>query len=813
MSDTSLQPFDPHCLPRREGWRAALLLATLMCLVHGDVIFRGRSLINTNYSNPYDWRPMRQNYGPRFVPHETWTSQNLWPFGNIRDPAAVWWQWEPSTQLFKQAIRDREWPLWEPYIAGGGTPAMANLVPAFFFPPYVIVVMLGASVALLNGYFLLLVWAPAFFTFLFVRRHDIGFWPSMTAAGAVMLGGMVHQHTGTFLGQTMACFPLVMYVTRRYFDLPTARRAALLAVVYASTALTTFVPALLVMFSIAALYGVIVLASESIESRPRTIAIWIGGLAISVGLVAFQYLPALALRAATPQMASLYLDAGLHTMPARNLFQILSPTLMGGIATYITSPVPLMFEYIPYIGVGAVALALLARTLGNVRRRTLFLTMTVSLTIILLKVTGSPLVQWLGRLPRLNEIHMAQYFGVPVGFLIACLAGLGLHAMLEGGIRLRRAIIVALLLAAMPATLWYVAKDLNVFASIAADYWIRDWRILAGMSIALGVTIVAAAARGAQPTLRAAAAAIAVLLLTCDSIYMGWYPNPRAWSVFEHPTPYMLAILRESPNDRIFAFGAPDANLGSPYRLSLMDSAMVFNPPRMFRLYTHYTSSPRTVLMRAPERLFPEPLLDRANVRLVSARRAAGPIVADIEKRQYDAVFNDGFTIVFKRPTLPRFLFSSEYQVVNQEAALQAVGTVRSSEIILEQDPGVPHAPNSAGDPAVQLDWYRLNSVGVTVDAPRPGLLYASESYFDGWTATINGRPIEILPANYAFRAVPVPAGRSQIVFRYWPPGLTAGIAISAASALSWIGLALAPSLRRAREPQVSAPRTTSAVP
>ena len=248
---------------------------------------------------------MRQNYGPRYVPHETWTSQNLWPFGNIRDPAAVWWQWEPSTQLFKQAIRDREWPLWEPYIAGGGTPAMANLVPAFFFPPYVIVVMLGASVALLNGYFLLLVWAPAFFTFLFVRRHDVGFWPSMTAAVAVMLGGMVHQHTGTFLGQTMACFPLVMYVTRRYFDWPTARRAALLAVVYASTALTTFAPALLVMFSIAALYGVVVLATESVESRPRTIAIWIAGLAISMGLVAFQYLPALALRAATPQMASL----------------------------------------------------------------------------------------------------------------------------------------------------------------------------------------------------------------------------------------------------------------------------------------------------------------------------------------------------------------------------------------------------------------------------------------------------------------------------------------------------------------------------
>jgi hypothetical protein len=794
--------------------RAALLLAALVCLVHGDVIFFGRSLVNTNYSNPYDWRPLRQNYGPRYVPHETWTSRNLWPYGNVRDPAGVWWVWEPSTQYLKQAIRDREWPLWEPYVASGGAPAMANLAPAFFFPPYLIVVLLGATVALLNAYFLLLIWTPAFFTFLFVRRHDVGFWPSWLAAAAVMLGGAVHQHIGGLLGQTAACLPVVMYVTRLYFDRATGGRAALLAAVYASTALAGFVPVLLAIFGTAAFYGIAVLTTEPIVARWRTAALWFGALASSIGLVAFQYLPALAVREATPQMAALYRDAGLHTMPVRNLYQIVSPTLMGGIHTYLTAPVPPMFEYIPYIGVGAAALALLARTFGSVRRRTLLLATAVPLAVILLKLTGSPLVQWFGRLPRLNEIHIAQYFGVPVGLLIACIAALGLHALVEGGVRVWRAVLVALALVATPASLWFVAKDIDVFASPAADSWIRDWRILAGVSIAFALAIVAAAAATDRPRARVAAAAIVGLLIIGDGVYMGWYPNPRAWSVFDHPVPYIRAMMRESPNDRIFSFGAPDANLGAPYRLFLVDSAMVFNPPRMFRLYTRYSNTPGNVLMRAPEKLFPEPLLDRANVRIVAARRPAAPILAEFERRAYEPVFNDGFTLVFKRPTLPRFLFSSEYQIVSQDAALEAVASVRSSEILLERDPGVPNAPNAPGDPAARVDWYRMNSIGVTIDAPRPGLLYASEAYFDGWSATIDGKPIEILPANYAFRAVPVPAGRSQIVFRYWPRGLTAGIVISAASALSLIGLAIAPAFRRSREtPAVSAQRTTSAAP
>jgi hypothetical protein len=814
MPDGGREHEDHTPTSRGDAWRAALLLLALLAFTQYDVIFLGRSLISTNYSNPLDWRPQRDNYGPDRVPHTEWTTRNLWPYANIRDAGATWWQWEPSTQFFKQAIRDREWPFWDPYSASGGTPAMANLVPAFFFPPYLVVVLFGASVALLNAYFLFLIWAPAFFTYLFVRRHDVAFWPAVTAGAAVMLGGATHQHVGTFIGQTAACLPFVMYATRCFFDRPTATGAVTLALAYATAALASFPPVLLAIFAIAALYGLVALT----EPRPRwpaVAALWMAALVLSLGFVAFYYLPAFAARAATPQMSAAYHNVGLERMPVRNLLQIFSPTLMGGIQVYLDPPIRPLYAYVPYIGISAVALGFLARAGSSARRRTLAVTSVVALTLIVLKLAGAPVVHWVGALPVLNEIHIAQYFGIPVGFLIVTLAALGFQALFDGTVGPVRGIVSALATVAVPETLWRVAAAQDVFASHAVDYWLRDWWVHAGVALAIAVTVSVASVLRALPRARHAAAGLIVLLLVGDGVYMGWFPNPRAWSIFDHPIGYVRALQRHAAHDRIFCVAALNANLGSAFRLALMDSLMAFNPPRAFNLYYRYAKPPLSVFMREATALPPESVLDRANVGAIGVNRSVAAILRDVETRGgYESIFDDGFTVVFKRPTPPRFFFSSEYRIVSMDAALDAIGQGGATEIVLERDPGVPAAPNTPADPLVRIESYRRNSARVSVEAPRPGLLYASESFADGWTARVNGRPAEILAANYAFRAVAIPAGRAEIEFRYRPPGLTAGLAVSGASVLAAVVLVAAARITRRREAiAVSAPRTTSAAP
>ena len=59
-------------------------------------------------------------------------------------------------------------------------------------------------------------------------------------------------------------------------------------------------------------------------------------------------------------------------------------------------------------------------------------------------------------------------------------------------------------------------------------------------------------------------------------------------------------------------------------------------------------------------------------------------------------------------------------------------------------------------------------------------LMFFSVPYSEGFTATINGKPVDIDKVNYGFMGVRIPAEKNlKIVFHYKTPGLSQGIAIS----------------------------------
>src|SRR5262245_52241407 len=69
------------------------------------------------------------------------------------------------------------------------------------------------------------------------------------------------------------------------------------------------------------------------------------------------------------------------------------------------------------------------------------------------------------------------------------------------------------------------------------------------------------------------------------------------------------------------------------------------------------------------------------------------------------------------------------------------------------------------------------NSIEFSVHAAQPGLVFVRDAWSPGWKASVNGSPSEIYPALGAFKAVAVPAGASEVRFRFSPP---------------WVGIALA---------------------
>jgi hypothetical protein len=162
------------------------------------------------------------------------------------------------------------------------------------------------------------------------------------------------------------------------------------------------------------------------------------------------------------------------------------------------------------------------------------------------------------------------------------------------------------------------------------------------------------------------------------------------------------------------------------------------------------------------------------NVRfLVSARDLGMPPVHDGSQRVYAYPL-----------ALPRATVVGQWQVVAPaKAILDSVrlGTRDAAlATFLERDPGIP--PSDVTGAAATITAYRLNDVTVEVDTPAPGLLRLADLWAPDWTATVDGRRAEVLKADYLLRAVPVPAGRHTVVFRYASGAMRAGLLVSLGS-------------------------------
>ena len=77
------------------------------------------------------------------------------------------------------------------------------------------------------------------------------------------------------------------------------------------------------------------------------------------------------------------------------------------------------------------------------------------------------------------------------------------------------------------------------------------------------------------------------------------------------------------------------------------------------------------------------------------------------------------------------------------------------------------------------IERYRDRQVEIATRTEGRRLLVLADVDYPGWVARVDGRPVEILRANFAFRAVPVPAGAHRVTFRYEPASFLVGSIVS----------------------------------
>ncbi len=785
---------------RAERLRVGALLLVALSIVYPNVIFGGRSLVASDNYNPLRSTVDETSYGAGFVSGLEWRQRGLLPFAGQYDAGAAWWIWEPGAPFLLASLRRGELPHWNPYI-GAGVPGLANMSDTHFFPPWLLVVLSGAGSGGKTFYFLGLVFFAGFCTFLFLRRAGLGAPGAGVGALVFLLSSALNSVIISMGGQAVACIPFVMYVTRLYFDRPGPGRLALLATSYAAAALATSPPMLLLGFSCAALYALMVIVTETTTRRARLglLVRYAGGALLALGLSAFAYLPAAELIAHSAHVRGLYAHAGELTLPGVTLLQLLTSDLGGG--WLYTAPVMRdpSFARLHVIGVAAIALALFAGGGGSARRRALTWFAAATSLAMLAKLVGLPPVQWLWRLPVARHLHFAVYASFLLHLLIAILAGVGAERLWRGELRPRRVGLALLLVCAALVALLPASLSLGLGPPLRPGVlnWISRYVTLWLFIGALGLGAWRLGRPGAPPRARALAAGLIVVVVLAEGVHNLSFPRQRRVDVWSHPPPHVRALAGLGDGRRFVHYAAFTANTNAAFGLFGIDSMHSFNPERLVELYRRHFGGKATQFLREMGALPPDPLLDRAGVGWLVVRAGYDAWTGEARRRGYSERYSDDWATIFRRPSGVRFFVTPDWRVLDRAQMPDEVARASSLQVLLEEAPGfAPRAFEPTAE--VRVRAFRNNAVSLEASTPGPALLYCAESHMPGWNATVNGRQARILIANHAFRAVEIPAGRSRVEFRYVPPGWRAGLRVSAASLLLVAALALRGRLRRA---------------
>lgn len=227
----------------------------------------------------------------------------------------------------------------------------------------------------------------------------------------------------------------------------------------------------------------------------------------------------------------------------------------------------------------------------------------------------------------------------------------------------------------------------------------------------------------------------------------------------------------------------PDTNM--PYRLQVLggyDSIRLASYQEYLQLLQPRLGLNQVILTR-----YDSNLLDLMNMKYVLTDQ-------EIRSPKFELVFDRGTNIYRNRAVLPRAFIVPEAKVLSQGEQVQA--ELRSPRfdprrtVLLQDEPA--GVPTGGGSGEVSVVAYRPEEVALRASVSSGGgWLVLSDAFYPGWQATVDGKPVKIYRADYAFRAVPLPEGIHLVHFIYDPLTYRVGRAISLGTLLLigfWLG-------------------------
>ncbi len=692
----------------------------------------------------------------------------------------------PWRLLVIDQLKNNLLPLWNPYILSG-TPLLGNLQTAVFYPLNLLFWILPKLDAW-TIYLTLQPFLAAVFSFLFLKELTKKTIPALLAGVAWGFSLIMLNHLEFGIdGHTALWLPLSLFLLEKVRKESRLKWLVLLSLSVSMTMLGGYPPPAIYSLFLLALYFLF-------KFRPlfskKTILVIIF-VFIGLGLSAPQTLPAYNLGTKVVREEAVFGESSgePYFLPTENLIMLFAPDFFGHPSTWnFTSKI----YYPDNASVGAACFVFWSLGLvfvfsknKKIRKKKpemlfwLFSALTPTLFMI-----DNPLGRVLRKVPIsfLSDVAPMRMIWI-VAFALTVLAAITMSIfddLLKGKNKIKSKIFFFPF--ALIISFWILSFFLpssNLSQSTAQ-------RNLILPSLVSIFTILSCVVSLKFKKLWKPLSVLIILVASLELIRQGWKYNSFIDKDLVYPQTEITRYLQENIKENRLLITNVEllpSNSNIPYQIPMINGYASIRDNRYDYLVRLMDPKQKVEELKTYPRIVYQPHWKSQVANLMGVKYILS--LSIIDDKQVKLILEEGKTKLYENKSIyPKAFFVTDYSVENSISSIaQKMQEINlREEVVLEED----IFQTELGMGSVELVDYKDNQITLKTHNSQTGLLVLTDSYDEGWKVKIDDQPsVPVLRADLNLRAVLVPPGDHQVVFKYLPNSFIQGIYIFTFSFLS----------------------------
>ena len=658
---------------------------------------------------------------------------------------------EVISEFIKKSYRRGNLPLWNPYQACG-YPAI-GVIAYPYFNPFDFILHIFPSKYSWDIYDLLRILLAGLFLFLFMREMDFSFIASLSSALTYMFSSPVIIYITDIQMSSSMLYPLFLLSVEKLYKNQTIKEVIITSLVILLMIFSGFPEHVVLISLIGTAYFIF-----RIKTGPKKGFLYLSLknyslsfiLGISLGLIVI-----------IPFAEYLFLytwtdhhpDTGLKALDISGIFGIFIPYYKG-------EPDRLYMGVIPWL------LALIAFA-GRKNDKFRYF-WGISLLIIMAKLFGLPLINWIGYLPIINLISFIANTSQCMAFIIAILAGAGMENLYKKETKSPAVYILILLLLIFITIPWSLGTG-----NFSSNHLILKYIFLGGfLSVYLlslyGIKI---------PTEKT----VLIILVLLSAELFSFIPRDRLNKLDSFPeVPYIKFLKKEQENKRYRSYGIMGSlspNVASAYEIDDMGVYMNLCDNKYAEFFHRFINKNYFVKGFFPAVRYN---IDYKNkfLNMLNLGYLILPFDRVIEDEKWEHVYSGEVNIYKNKEAFSRvILLHKAVFLEDDETTLNflkknadklkktCIITGKEEKHILKEMEETRENSSSMSE----ILSYDNDEIIIDAYMEEAGFLVLNDLYYEGWKVFVNNKEEKIYRANFLFRGVFLPEGEQKVRFVFFP--------------------------------------------